>query len=175
MNRDNLLLSTHNKPNHDIRACMPARTYSSSFLLAPQAVSHPSIHVTERWVHPVTGQLVAVTLIYVAPLSSLFLLWWKDCIYVCMHARSLLGRFTQLVMGAGVGAQSDRSGEKSPCVSKLHDGFLPGNRSKGSNPKGVELNWDCAAATRIVQNEPNFPGGVAVKKHNFRKAMPLTP
>lgn len=112
MNRDNLLLSTHNKPNHDISACMPARTYSSSFLLAQQAVSHPSIHVTERWVHPVTGQLVAVTLIYVAPLSSLFLLWWRDCIYVCMHARSLLGRFTRLVMGAGVGAQSDRSGRE---------------------------------------------------------------
>ena len=64
-----------------IHACMPARTHSSSTLLAPQAVSHPSIHVTERWVHPVTGQLVAVTLIYVAPLSSLFLLWWRD--YVC--------------------------------------------------------------------------------------------
>lgn len=60
---------------------MPARTHSSSSLLAPQAVTHPSIHVTERWVHPVTGQLVAVTLIYVAPLSFLFLLWWRD--YVC--------------------------------------------------------------------------------------------
>lgn len=60
---------------------MHARKHSSSSLLAPQAVSHPSIHVTERWVHPVTGQLVAVTLIYVAPLSSLFLLWWRD--YVC--------------------------------------------------------------------------------------------
>lgn len=65
----------------DIHACMPARTHSSTSLLALQAVSHPSIHVTERWVHPMTGQLVAVTLIYVAPLSSLFLLWWRD--YVC--------------------------------------------------------------------------------------------
>lgn len=60
---------------------MSAHTHSSSSLLAPQAVSHPSIHVTERWVQPVTGQLVAVTLIYVAPLSSLFLLWWRD--HVC--------------------------------------------------------------------------------------------
>lgn len=49
-------------------------------------------------------------------------------------------------------------------MSKVHDGFLPGHHSKGSNPKGVELNWDCAAATHIVQNEPNWPGGVAVKK-----------
>lgn len=57
-------------------------THSSFSLLAPQAVSHPSIHVTKRWVHPVTGQLVAVRLIYVAPLSSLFLLWWRD--YVCL-------------------------------------------------------------------------------------------
>lgn len=66
-----------------IHACRPARTttHSSFSLFAPQAVSHPSIHVTKRWVHPVTGQLVAVTLIYVAPLSSLFLLWWRD--YVC--------------------------------------------------------------------------------------------
>lgn len=64
-----------------IHAFMPARTHSSSSLLALLAVSHPSIHVTKRWVHPVTGQLVAVTLIYVALLSSLFLLWWRD--YVC--------------------------------------------------------------------------------------------
>lgn len=39
-----------------------------------------------------------------------------------MYARSLLGRFTRLVMGASVGAQSDRSREKSPCVRKLYDG-----------------------------------------------------
>lgn len=73
----------HIKPtNHmHIHTCMPTCTHSSFSLLAPQAVSHPSIHVTKRWVHPVTGQLVAVRLIYVAPLSSLFLLRWRD--YVC--------------------------------------------------------------------------------------------
>lgn len=59
------------------------RTYTLFFLPpALQVVSHPSIHVTERWVHPVTGQLVAVTLIYVAPLSSMFLLWWKNYVFL---------------------------------------------------------------------------------------------
>lgn len=126
MNRDSLLLWTHNKPTDRPHAhtCVSvcAHTLSSSSLLALQAVSHPSIHVTERWVHPVTGQLVAVTLIYVAPLSSLFLLWWRD--YVCsLPIRKV---YSDRNGGAGVGAQSDRSREKSPCVSKLYDGFLPG-------------------------------------------------
>lgn len=43
-----------------------------------------------------------------------------------MYARSLLGWFTQLVMGGRCRTQSDRSRKKSPCVSKLYDGFLPG-------------------------------------------------
>lgn len=43
-----------------------------------------------------------------------------------MYACSLLGRFTQLIMGgASVEALSDGSREKRPCVSKLYDGSMP--------------------------------------------------
>lgn len=150
MNRDNLLFWTHNKANHDISACMPARTYSSSFLLSPQAVSHPSVHVTERWVHPVTGQLVAVTLIYVASLIPLiFVSPLVERLYIYMYAHSLLGRFTQPLMGAGAGAHSDKSTEKSTCVSELHNSFLAGHHSKDRNPKMVEPERDCVAAIQM--------------------------
>lgn len=50
-------------------------------------------YTSERWVHPVTGQLVAVTLIYVAPFGSLFLLWWRHCVSArsvgCVHVPAL--------------------------------------------------------------------------------------
>lgn len=104
-NGDSLLMWTHdisNQPTIHIHTCMPTCTHSSFSLLAPQAVSHPSIHVTKRWVHPVTGQLVAVRLIYVAPLSSLFLLWWRD--YVCsLPIRKVYSAHNG---GTGKGAQS---------------------------------------------------------------------
>ncbi len=108
----------HIEPTNHMRihTCMPACTHSSFSLLAPRAVSHPSIHVTKRWVHPVTGQLVAVTLIYVAPLSSLFLLWWRD--YVCSLP-------IRKVYSAHNGGPVRKLSQKSPCVSKPYNGFLP--------------------------------------------------
>lgn len=51
----------------------------------------------------------------------LFLLWWRD--YVCsLPIRKV---YSARNGGAGVGAQSDRSREKSPCVRKLYDGLKP--------------------------------------------------
>lgn len=131
MNRDSLLMGTRNKPNHPttyarmhahMPACMRALTHFSSSLLALQAVSHPSIHVTERWVHPVTGQLVAVTLIYVAPLSFLFLLWWRN--YVCLFP---IRRVYSAHNGGLVWELSQTEvGRRAPAVNKLCDGFLAG-------------------------------------------------
>lgn len=85
-----------------------------------------------------------------------------------MHARSLLGGFTQLVIGVDVGAQSDRS-RKRVCVSKLHDGFLPEHHTEGTSSKGVELYLDYAAAAHVVQNEPNWPGSDALTKNMIVK------
>lgn len=103
--------------------------------------------------HPVTGQLVAVTLIYVA--SLIFVSPLMERLYIYMYVHSLLGRFTQPLMGAGAGAYSDKSTEKSTCMSKLHNSFLAGHHSKDRNPKMVEPERDCVAATHIVPNEPN--------------------
>lgn len=85
-----------------------------------------------------------------------------------MHARSLLGGFTQLVIGVDVGAQSDRR-RKRVCVSKLHDGFLPEHHTEGTSSKRVELYLDCAAAAHVVQNEPNWPGSDALTKNMIVK------
>lgn len=83
-----------------------------------------------------------------------------------MHARSLLGGFTQLVIGVDVGAQSDGR-RKRVCVGKLHDGFLPEHHTEGTSSKGVELYLDCVV--HVVQNEPNWPGSDALTKNMIVK------
>lgn len=106
-----LVVDTQQTKPTNVHTWLHANTHSSFFLLAPQAVSHPSIHVTERWVHPVTGQLEAVSLIYVAPLSLCFSSDGET-----MYARSLLGRFTQLVMGGLVWELSQtEAGRRAPA------------------------------------------------------------
>lgn len=111
------ICTAHNEVN--TQQTNHTHTHCSSSLLAPGAVSHPSIHVTERRVHPVTGQLVAVTLVYVAPLGSLFLLWWRD------HVCSLPIRKVYSAHHVG-GPVSDGSRERRPCVNKLYHGSPPG-------------------------------------------------
>lgn len=107
--------SKHTKQN---KLNTHTHTLSSFSLLALQAVSHPSIHVTKRWVHPVTGQLVAVTLMYVAPLSSLFLLWWRD--YACLLP---IRKVYSACNGGPVGELS-QGRKKSPCMNKLMASWL---------------------------------------------------
>lgn len=97
------------------------RTRSFSSLLALQAVSHPSIHVTERWVHPVTGQLVAVTLIYVAPLSSTFLLWWKNCVFLLPIRNFSSAYYNGKLMWE---LSQIKAAKRVPVVNKLDDGVL---------------------------------------------------
>lgn len=78
------------------------------------AVTHPSVRVTERWEHPVTVLLGAIALIYVAPRSSLLLLWCMSSVHACEQVLQLI-----MVPDVGVQAGAER---KAPVLANFDGG-----------------------------------------------------
>lgn len=104
--------------------CMHARTHKHTLCFLPPctASGESSLYSRHQEMSAPCDRPVSSSHTDLCGTSQLFVSPLMETMYAC----SLLGRFTQLIMGgASVEALSDGSREKRPCLSKQYDGFMP--------------------------------------------------